>query len=127
MNKRDALKILKRLIRLIPDEMHWTKAALARDKDGTTAFFDANEAVCFCLLGGCRRSGGGKEIFAELARTIREEQNRKFSKRDELHPGKVLVVYNDVGRRTYAQVRSIMDKTLVRVKRVGLTALAAAS
>lgn len=38
-------------------EKGWTQGLLARNKDGEGAFSDATEAVSFCAVGACVRSG----------------------------------------------------------------------
>lgn len=39
---------------IIGDERNWTKGALARTVEGTKAFPDDDDAVCWCLVGALR-------------------------------------------------------------------------
>lgn len=67
-------------------------------------------------------------VLEELCRTILHRLRRDFGEYTGRTPymrSNILSMYNDWPRRTYAQVRAVIQETIERIDRKGLTAEAA--
>lgn len=88
-------EVLSRAKELISKPENWTRAAFARDKDGTSVSWSSPDAVCFCSVGAVRRVA--KEEGSEAETPLRLVM-------------KSIVDYNDY--RTHPEVLAAFDSAI---------------
>ena len=146
MAKKEAkavLKILRRMLKLIPDRTCWTQCAPARSKKGKLLDYEDKRAVRFSLRGAWEKGADWYEIedqifeedreqgveelipmlaLRELCMTTLSFQHRGFYqfRRTPYTRPNVLSEFNDVAGRTHKQVLAVIEETIDRIERVGL-------
>jgi hypothetical protein len=129
-HKRKTLKILRKMLKIIPDAEHWTQnksARIGNRRRGSACQPESRRATCFCLYGAKERSArkdkvNGKEVCRELCYTILRRQHRPISEYETTTLGgtTILAAFNDYRGRTYKQIRSVIEETIERIERSGL-------
>lgn len=82
---------------LLTDEGKWIQKSIARDAQGNRTYFDASDAVCWCLVGAlhkCYLNARAQEICGQI-----------FDKL-QLAPAE----WNDAPERTFADVRRLIEE-----------------
>lgn len=99
---------------LIADEQHWTKGAMARDKDGALIANPVNkEAVCWCSQGAIIKAYGDAGFhFTDILIGIDLMETVIKSNTDFMN----VIAFNDVGGRTHSEVLEMFDRTIEAAK-----------
>lgn len=99
-------KTTMKLSELLTDETRWTKRHYARDKFGLPTFFDAENAVCWCLYGAVRKITD-HNLAEQSALILSLEKSI-----DKLYPYTFynsFIGFNDNSKTTFEMVKRVID------------------
>jgi len=83
---------------LLTDESKWTQRSFAKTSSGRTVTWDDPEACCWCLAGAGRKCYGWT-VWRDSIRDVIEAEINTDS-----------VYFNDFPKRTFAEVKALVEK-----------------
>jgi hypothetical protein len=100
------LEIIKAARALIDTPEKWTKRVGARDSDGAETDVLASSAVCFCVVGACRKATGPNILYVRGLGTLRS----CIKGSGTVHE------WNDAPERTHADVMELFDRAIAELE-----------